>query len=104
MRLPAAVTALLAALSAAAGAAPFDQADVAAGQKLHATHCVACHARNFGGEDASSIYTRPDRRVNSPEALTRQISFCTSQLQLQLFPEEELNLAGYLNQRYYKFK
>ncbi|QDF96716.1 hypothetical protein CJ010_09340 [Azoarcus sp. DD4] len=99
-----ATLALLATLSTVASADPFPQADIAAGQKLHAENCVSCHARNFGGEDAAAIYTRADRRVTSAAALSRQISFCTTQLQLQLFPEDELNLAGYLNQRYYKFK
>lgn len=91
-------------VGAAHGADPFPGADVAAGQQLHARHCAACHAGKFGGVDGSGIYTRADRRVNTAAALTRQISFCTRQLGLQFFPEDELNLAGYLNQRYYRFQ
>jgi len=29
---------------------------------------------------------------------------CTTMLKLELFPEDELNIAGYLTSRYYKFK
>lgn len=87
-----------------AAADPFPGADAAIGQKLHARHCVACHASRFGSVDGADLYTRTQRRVNTAEALGRQIRFCTAQLNLNLFPEDEQHLAGYLNQHYYKFK
>jgi hypothetical protein len=97
--------ALLAALGAApAHAGPFPEADLAQGQKMHAELCVACHARQFGGQDGSDIYTRLDRRITTPSGLTQQITTCTTMLNLDLFPEDELHLAGYLNKHYYQFK
>ena len=104
--LAAAVPFAIAALFACgpAAAEPFAGADVAAGSALHAKDCAACHARQFGGADGSDIYTRADRKVTTPEALTRQISLCTSRLELLLFPDDERDLAGYLNKHYYRFK
>lgn len=83
---------------------PFPGADLAAGKQMHATLCVECHARRFGGEDGSDIYTRLDRRITSPSGLAQQITTCTTMLKLALFPEDELNLAGYLNKHYYHFQ
>jgi hypothetical protein len=83
---------------------PFAGADQQVGRQLHAEHCVACHARQFGGEDGSDIYTRFERRITTPDGLAQQITTCTTLLDLALFPEDELNIAGYLNAHYYKFK
>ena len=96
--------AALAAAASSASADPCPGADLVAAKKLHAELCVQCHARHFGGEDGSAIYTRPDRRITTPSALAQQITTCTSMLRLALFPEDELNLAGYLNKHYYHFK
>ena len=87
----------------AAMAAPFPKADAAAGAKLYdGAKCGACHARRFGG-DGSNAYTRADRRVTSAEGLLKQVRMCVTQLNVQWFPDEEENVAAYLNQRYYKF-
>ena len=84
-------------------AAPFPKADAAAGQKLFdEAKCNACHAKRFGG-DGSAAYTRPDRRVKSPDALLKQVRACVTQLNVQWFDDEQENVAAYLNQRYYKF-
>lgn len=88
----------------AAWAEPFAGADLVQGQRLHSQHCITCHARQFGGVEGDNAYLRPDHKVKSANALSQQITFCTSMLKLELFPEDELNLAGYLNNRYYKFK
>lgn len=105
MHLSAAVaTALLLALPLAAQADPFPNADHAAGKDMHARLCVGCHERSFGGEDGSAIYLRPDRRVTTPSALSQQVTTCTTMLKLDLFPEDEHHLAGYLNKLYYKFE
>lgn len=102
LRLSLACTAL--ALSTAAMAAPFADADIATGEQLHAKLCVECHQSRFGGENGTAVYLRPDRRVQSASALTQQITTCTTMLNLDLFPEDELHLAGYLNKHFYKFK
>ena len=98
------VLVLLATAAAPALAAPFAGADESAGKDLHARLCVACHQRQFGGEDGSDIYLRPDRRIHTPDSLATQVTRCATQLNLQLFPEDELNIAGYLNRHYYKFE
>jgi hypothetical protein len=91
-------------LSSTAWAEPFAGADLIQGQALHGKHCISCHSQSHGGAEGSNIYLRPDRKVKSASALSQRITLCITMLKLDLFPEDELNLAGYLNSRYYKFK
>lgn len=92
-----------AALAATAFAAPFPKADTAAGEKLYTdAKCSGCHIQRVGG-DGSRMYTRPDRRVKSADALIKQVRMCTTQLNTQWFPDEEEHVAAWLNQRYYRF-
>ena len=65
--------------------------------------CETCHNNQTLG-DAKAIYLRKDRKVTSWEKLKSQVAACNSQLNLQLFPEDEEHIAEYLNQTYYKFK
>ena len=86
-----------------ARADPFPKGDANAGGKLMAdARCMACHAQRFGG-DGSKIFTRPEHKVRNAEALRRQVRACVTQLGVQWFPEDEENVAAYLNQRYYRF-
>jgi mono/diheme cytochrome c family protein len=78
-------------------------ANAEAGAALHAKDCVACHTRRVGG-DGTSMYTRAERRVTTPEKLDAQIAACNTELGTGYFPEEEAHLAAYLNRQYYKFK
>ena len=64
--------------------------------------CEACHNNKTQG-DAKAIYLRKDRKVTSWEKLKAQVAACNSQLNLQLFPDDEEHIAEYLNQTYYKF-
>ena len=98
------VASLFAAIAVPASAAPFADADMNAGERMHAEYCVACHTQRFGGEDGSAIYTRSDRRVNTVAELAQQLTRCTTMLKLDLFPEDEENIAAYLNKHYYKFQ
>lgn len=76
--------------------------DPAEGRKLVEQHkCEDCHHNKTLG-DPGAIYLRKDRRVTSWEKLKSQVAMCSSQLNLQLFPEDEEHVAAYLNQRYYK--
>jgi len=84
-------------------AGPFDNGDAAEGKETHAQQCVTCHISRFGG-DGSKIYTRADRRVKNPSGLGQMITTCNAMLGNNLFPEDELHLAAYLNGQYYKFK
>ena len=81
---------------------PFAKADANAGRALVERDCVECHARRFA--DASTIYTRADRRVQSPSQLLAQVQWCNTELKSGYFPEDEENVAAFLNERYYKFK
>lgn len=83
---------------------PFPDADLEQGEQTHMEICVQCHMEKFGGEGGSDIYTRPDRRVTSPSALSQQLTACTTMLNLDLFPEDEHHLAGFLNKHFYKFE
>jgi hypothetical protein len=64
--------------------------------KLHTARCTGCH-------DAS-LYTRPDRRVQSLEALRGQISACGHGSGQPLGAGERDAMTQYLNKRYYRFK
>jgi cytochrome c peroxidase len=84
-------------------AAPFPKGDPRAGKTLFDNaKCDACHASMMGGE-ASRLFTRPERKIKSPDALLKQVKFCATQVGAQWFPDEEEHVAAYLNQQYYKF-
>lgn len=93
-----------AAFSAQAQERLFKNADVAAGKVLHTeNNCSACHQQRTG-KGEKDFYTRVDRKVTSQEKLISQIAYCSSQLNLSFFPEDELNIAAFLNSSYYKLK
>ncbi len=82
----------------------FAKADIAAGKLLHQeNNCTACHQQRTGKND-TDFYTRMDRKVKTQEKLISQIAYCSSQLNLSFFPEDELNIAAYLNDSFYKLK
>lgn|SRR5512143_1400593 len=82
--------------------APFAAGDAEAGKVLVERDCVSCHARQFAG-DPDRIYTRPDRRVTTPQKLLAQVRVCSASLGKGYFPEDEENVAAYLNREFYKF-
>jgi cytochrome c553 len=82
--------------------APFAHGDAKAGKTLAERDCVACHEQKF--KPASAIYTRSDRRVTSASQLLTQVQVCNAQLRTNYFPEDEENVAAFLNDTYYKFK
>lgn len=102
-RIAAAVAGGLASLaSMASPPALFDGADLALGEKLIAENrCVACHASKFGG-DGSAIY-RPQGRINTPGALRGMVDYCSTELNLGLFPEEVTAVAAVLQRDHYRF-
>lgn len=83
--------------------APFAHGERTIGKTLVDRDCVACHARRMAG-DADKMYLRSDRRVNTPQQLLAQVSYCNSELGTKYFPDEEEHIAAYLNAHYYKFK
>lgn len=83
-------------------AEPYNAADAAAGKALVSKNCISCHVQSFGG-DGSDIYKRVDRKVKTSKGLVAQIRNCNTMLGLKWFEDEELNVAKFLNQSYYKF-
>jgi mono/diheme cytochrome c family protein len=81
----------------------FAKADSSAGKALHEKNCTSCHASSFGG-DGSAIYTREYNKVKTSKGLVAQVRNCNTILGLKWFEDEELNVAAYLNQTYYKFE
>ena len=80
----------------------YADADLALGEKLiRDSHCTACHVRKVGG-DGSSIY-RPQGRINSPGALRGMVDYCSSELNLGLFPEDVTAVAAVLQRDHYRF-
>src|SRR5262249_43677055 len=75
-------------------------ADPAQGRKLvEEKKCETCHHNKTMG-DAKAIYLRKDRRVTSFEKLKAQVALCNSELNLQLFPDEEEHIVAYLDETY----
>ena len=95
---------LLLSLSNIASATPFPNGDSATGKKLFDEHkCSACHTKMLGG-DGSKIFTRAEHKVKSAQSLATQITTCSVNLGLTIFPEDEEHLGAYLNNNYYHFK
>lgn len=86
-------------LSAPASAA----SDLKLGKALHDKQCTACHSKMLGG-DGNKIYTRTPRLINDRVALGQRVAMCAAQTGAKWFPEDEENVAAYLNQQFYKFK
>jgi len=82
---------------------PAHAVDLKRGKELVQENCVKCHADMMGG-DGSKIYTREDRRIDSLEALNKQVHRCKNSLGVS-WPEDQIaDVVAYLNKTYYKFK
>ena len=81
----------LALLSSAAFAANPDN-----GEELHMESCSGCHD--------TSVYTRPNRRIQSLPRLGRQVRFCKDNLGITWFDDEVDDVTHYLNRDFYHFK
>ena len=74
------------------------QPDIDNGAFLHAEHCGDCHMV----DNHEGLYTRQGRIDNRPR-LSGQVSACVQVLDLAWFPEEESDVAAFLNETYYRF-
>ncbi len=84
-------------------ATPWGDADPKQGKAHHDKACVACHVRLYGG-DGSKMYTRDGRLLMTQLDILQRVGACNSQVKAGWFPEEEAEVAAYLNQQYYHFK
>lgn len=91
-----------AAFQAAALADPIDHADPKHGKQLHDAACTSCHKRMYGG-DAGAIYTQPGRMISDRTELLQRVALCVSRNHLGWFPDDEADVARYLNDTYYHF-
>ncbi|HUQ99265.1 MAG TPA: hypothetical protein VM166_07425, partial [Gemmatimonadaceae bacterium] len=90
-------------LLAGALSIPASAADLAEGRKLvDEKKCEICHNNKTQG-DAKAVYLRKDRKVTTIEKLKAQVALCNSELNLQLFPDDEDHIVAFLNDTYYKF-
>jgi hypothetical protein len=86
-----------------AQADPFPKGKFATGKKVfEQADCKGCHIEIVGG-DGSEIFTRPDRKVLNPTTLIKHLKICDSKSAVDILPQDEINLAAYLNKLYYKF-
>ena len=79
-------------------------ADLSNGERLHNDKCVACHTEKSAFGQPEIFYIKKDRKVNKPEDIHRMVSLCNTELRLDLFPEDEQDIAFFLNNHYYNFK
>ncbi|HJV67766.1 hypothetical protein [Ideonella sp.] len=81
----------------------FKDADLKLGERLiRESKCSECHVRRVGG-DGSAIY-RPKGRIGTPAALRAQVEYCSTQLNLQFFPEDVEAVSAVLNRDHYHFR
>ena len=93
MRIVLCLALLLLAISAAdAASLPGDSAN---GMRLFNANCTRCHD--------TSVLTRPDRRVQSLDALKQQIAGCAHMANKQFSQTETQDLLKYLNDQFYHF-
>jgi hypothetical protein len=96
-------TMLLLGTATTASANPFPDGNAQAGQKLFEKYdCNRCHNSMMGG-DGNKIFTRFDRKRNTPAGVIEQIGMCSGNVNAHFSPKETQDLAAYLN-IFYKFK
>jgi mono/diheme cytochrome c family protein len=66
------------------------------GQRLHETNCIGCHD--------SSVYTRPEHKVRSLDALKHQLAGCGHMTNKTFSEAQTRDLVKYLNDRFYHFR
>ncbi len=94
---------LLMGVVATASANPFPKGNAQNGQKIFDKYdCNRCHNQIMGG-DGNKIFTRFDRKRNTPEGLIEQIGMCSGNVNAHFNAQETQDLAAYLN-IFYKFK
>ena len=75
--------------------APAFAANIEHGKTLVEQHCTRCHD--------TGVYSRPDRRIGSLEALKNQVKRCELSQSLQWPPPNIDDVVAYLDATFYKF-
>ena len=71
-------------------------ADPQKGKALVEKNCTRCHG--------SEVYTRPDRRVDSLDALRGQVEVCSQNAHTGWNDVKKADVVAYLNEAFYHFK
>jgi mono/diheme cytochrome c family protein len=82
---------------------PWGKVDLQAGKVLHDKSCTSCHMRMYGG-DGSKMYTRDGRMLSNKLELLQRVATCNAMSNAGWFPEDEHNVAAWLNKQYYHFE
>lgn len=82
---------------------PWGKADLQAGKALHDKACTSCHMRMYGG-DGSKMYTRDGRMLSNKLELLQRVATCNAMSNAGWFPDDEKNVAAWLNKQYYHFE
>jgi mono/diheme cytochrome c family protein len=69
--------------------------DSAEGKRLLEANCMQCHQ--------TDIFTRKDRKVQSLDALKKQLVACSHAANVEFSTSEMQNLLKYLNDQFYHF-
>lgn len=72
-----------------------DKETMAHGKALHEENCTQCHG--------DEMYTRPDRRMKSLQALNQQVERCKENTNASWFDEDTPSVVNYLNTKFYRF-
>lgn len=78
--------------SAYAASLPGDSAE---GKRLLDANCMECHQ--------TDVFTRKDRKVQSLDALKKQVTGCTHMATKEFSASEREDLVKYLNDQFYHF-
>lgn len=73
---------------------------------LRDSKCASCHAAKFAtstDKTGDAVYTRSNRSVTSYAKLVTQVARCDTELNLQVFEDDQAIISRYLNTRFYKF-
>lgn len=81
---------------------PWGTVDLQAAKPMHDKACTSCHIRMYGG-DGSKMYTREGRVLSDKLELMQRVAACNSQVNSGWFPEDEGNVAAWLNKHFYHF-
>jgi cytochrome c5 len=74
---------------------------------LRDSKCAGCHAAKFAtaaDKTGDAVYTRKNRSVTSYAKLVVQVARCDTELNLQVFEDDQAIISRYLNTRFYKFQ
>ena len=72
------------------------QADTTQGKQLVEKNCTSCHT--------TSVYTRPNKQVNSLAALQHRVNGCEKPAGVKWSEQQTKDVVEYLNKEFYHFK